>query len=65
MHGTVCRNILINIYIYIYIYDVLKLLVSCWLQITLMGTCRARTQGPNRRHWHGISQKPSECQVNE
>ena len=45
--------------------DVLKLSVSCRLQITPMGTCGIRTEGPNRRHRCDTDQKPSESQVNK
>ena len=39
--------------------------MRCWLQIALMGTCGTRAQGPNKRHWHGTSERPSEGQVSE
>jgi len=45
--------------------DARRSLVSCWLQIMVMGTCRIRTQGWNRRYWCGIGQKPFEDQVSE
>ena len=45
--------------------DVLKLLVSCGLQVMPMSTCGIKTQGPNRRHWCGTGQEPSEGLVSE
>ena len=45
--------------------DVLKSSVSYGLQSTSTGTCGLRTNGPNRRHWCGTGQEPSECQVSE
>ena len=45
--------------------DVLKSLVSCRFQITPMGTCGRRTNGPNRRNQCGIGQEPSKGQVSE
>ena len=45
--------------------DVQKLLVSYRLQITPMGICGVRTNGPKRRHRCGTTLEPSEGQVSE
>ena len=47
------------------INDAQKSSMSCWIQITLVGTCRTRTQESNRRHWCGTGQRPSKSQVSE
>ena len=55
-----------NIYLFMETHDdVLKLSVSCRLQVTLMNTCGVKTQEPNRRHQCGINQEPSECQISK
>ena len=45
--------------------DVLKSSVRCRFQITLMGTCGIRTEGPNKRYRCGTGQEPSEGQVSK
>ena len=39
--------------------------MSYRLQITLMGICEVRTNGPNRRHQCNIGLEPSKGQVSE